>query len=102
MPILHIQFNVPGKAPDGSPIALPGKQGLHARGPVVQVAVGTMSAVVQEIAQQGASVPGPVTGFALIDTGASITCIDEAAAKTIGAPVIDRIRMSSASHAETE
>jgi predicted aspartyl protease len=38
----------------------------------------------------------------LIDTGASNTCIDTDTATQIGAPVIDKVRMSSASHPNTE
>ncbi len=38
------------------------------------------------------------TGFALIDTGASNTCIDEQAAEELGLPVIDVGSMHSASH----
>jgi predicted aspartyl protease len=102
MPILHIQFNLPGRAPDGSPVALPAKQVLHERGPIVQVTVGLMSAMAQQLTQQGTPIPGLVTGLALIDTGASMTCIDAAAASKIGAPVIDRVHMHSASHAATQ
>jgi Aspartyl protease len=46
---------------------------------------------------QGKTVPTRA-GWALIDTGASNTCIDEQAAQDIGLPVIDVATMQSASH----
>jgi len=47
---------------------------------------------------QGKVVPTPKTGWALIDTGASNTCVDEQAAKELGLPVIDVGTMLSATH----
>ena len=46
--------------------------------------------------------PTPVSGLALIDTGASMTCIDDALARQLGLPVIDVTSMASASHAATD
>ena len=40
--------------------------------------------------------------MALVDTGASTTCIDDALARQLGLPVIDVVQMTSASHAGTE
>ena len=40
-----------------------------------------------------------MAGFGLIDTGASVTCVDEDAAKQLKLPVVDVVNMSSASHA---
>ena len=47
---------------------------------------------------RGAKVPTPLATLALIDTGASNTCIDNALAVTIGLPVVDTMKMTSASH----
>lgn len=55
----------------------------------------------QQLKQQNIAVPEPLTGSALIDTGASKTCIDDAAAQRLGLPVIDVVKMASASHEET-
>jgi predicted aspartyl protease len=52
--------------------------------------------------QQGLPVPSPVPGLALIDTGASATCIDDALAQQLQLPVIDVVNMTSASHASTQ
>jgi predicted aspartyl protease len=52
--------------------------------------------------QQGLTVPTPVSGSALIDTGASQTCIDDAIDQQLQLPVIDVVNMTSASHASTQ
>lgn len=75
---------------------------MSQRGPVLQVSVTVISSVAQQVVQQGTVLPSPVSGLALIDTGASTTCIDDETAQQIGAPVIDIVRMHSASHAGTE
>jgi predicted aspartyl protease len=110
MPILHVQLNAqvvgpggkPAKGPDGKPLLAPPKQVLQVRGPLIQVSVGVMPVLTKEMAQEGIAVPSPITGQALIDTGASNTCIDAEIAAKIGAPVIDKVTMHSASHASTE
>jgi predicted aspartyl protease len=45
----------------------------------------------------GVDVPDPVSGQALIDTGASTTCVDEDVARQLGLPTVDVAQMSSAS-----
>jgi predicted aspartyl protease len=47
-------------------------------------------------------VPEPLSGWALLDTGATSTCIDAAAAKKLKLPVIDKGKISSASHEAIE
>ena len=102
MPVLHYQFQSKAKAPDGSDIDLPPPQVLQQRGPCVQVSVGLALPVAQQLQQQGQTVPAPVSGWALLDTGASVTCIDDAAAGQLQLPVIDVTKIASASHAATE
>ncbi len=46
----------------------------------------------------GAKAPTPLSAIALIDTGASNTCIDSHLALQLGLPVVDTMRMTSASH----
>ena len=72
------------------------------RGPVVQVTVGVGQQIATQVLQSGGALPSPVSGLALIDTGASTTCIDEAAAQKLQLPVIDVVKIASASHASTE
>jgi len=52
----------------------------------------------QALLQQGDHVPEPRSGLALIDSGASDTCIDEQLARDLGLPVVDQVNMASASH----
>jgi predicted aspartyl protease len=40
--------------------------------------------------------------LALIDTGATATCIDEQAAQELGLPVIDVAKMTSATHSDQQ
>jgi predicted aspartyl protease len=74
---------------------------MRDRGPCVQITVTVAETIADQLVQQGKSVPQPVSGMALIDTGASATCIDDALAQRLGVPVIDVVQMSSASHAAT-
>jgi len=101
VPILHLQSQGQGQTPDGKQVAVPPAVVLQQKGPVVQIIVGIQGAFAASLAQQGKPVPSPLSGLALIDTGASNTCIDEDAAKTIGLPVIDVGTMHSASHTRT-
>lgn len=59
------------------PVALPG-------GPVIDIMVGPSQARAHALSQAGQPVPVPVSVRALIDTGASCTCIDPAALSTLG------------------
>lgn len=54
----------------------------------------------QLLAKQGAPVPDAIHGQALIDTGASNTCVDQQAAVKAGLPLIDMAVMTSATHAQ--
>lgn len=58
--------------------------------------------VAKNLAQQGIQIPSPITGWALIDTGASVTCIDEEAALALQLPAVDVVTMASASHSSTQ
>jgi predicted aspartyl protease len=100
VPILHTQLIGQGQTPDGKQINRPPAQVLQQRGPIAQVSITLAQAFVTSLMQAGKEVPQPTTGFALIDTGASNTCVDDEAAKTMGLPVIDVGTMHSASHAK--
>ena len=102
MPILHVQYDAEGQTPDGKKIQLPARLALLQTGPCVQVIIGLAQSLAEQLVQQGHAVPQPVSGMALVDTGASTTCIDEALAQRLGLPAIDVVQMTSASHAGTE
>jgi hypothetical protein len=69
---------------------------LVLRGPVVQATVTIEENAGKGLLAQGKSLPTPMAGLALIDTGASGTCIDDQAAKDLGLPVIDVASVTAA------
>lgn len=97
MPILHIQIQLQAQTPSGQTIALPPSPGLQAVGPVVQVTVGPVQAIIDQWTQTGVPIPAFISGNALFDTGAAVTCIDDATALQLGLPVVDVASMISAS-----
>jgi len=101
MPILHTQLTAQGQTANGKPISLPPAIALMQRGPIVQVTIGVEQNIAQQLVSQGTPLPQPVPGVALIDTGATSTCIDDAIAKQLNLPVVDVVSIASASHAET-
>ena len=101
MPILHVQYDGQGQTPDGKTVNIPPAVALHQRGPVGQALIGIGQVFADQLRQQGTQLPAPVSGNALIDTGASSTCIDETIASRMGLPVIDVVSMASASHSAT-
>jgi len=101
MPILHTQLTGQGQTPDGKSIAIPPAIALTQRGPIIQVTIGIEQNIAQQLLSQGMPLPQPVPGLALIDTGATSTCIDEDVAKQLNLPVVDVVTIASASHAET-
>ena len=101
MPILHTQFEGEIAQPDGTRIAAPPPLALIRQGPVVQVSFGLAQSLATELTQHGLTLPNPTSGYALIDTGASATCIDDQLAQQMRLPAIDVVQMTSASHAAT-
>jgi hypothetical protein len=79
MPILHMQILGQSQTPDGRVIQIPPPVALQPRGFCLQASISVAEVIAKQLLQQGQSVPTPITGWALIDTGASATCIDDAA-----------------------
>lgn len=98
MPILNIQL----AAQDPSGRQIPHLVALQQRGPVLQVSGSVEQNIAQQLLAQGIALPAPESGLALIDTGATSTCIDDAAATRLGLPAIDVVTIASASHASTQ
>jgi predicted aspartyl protease len=97
VPILHSQIVAQTKTPDGKLAQVPPASALQLRGPVLQVTVSIEQNAAKALLAKGQSIANK-TGLALIDTGASNTCIDEQDAKALNLPVIDVGAMQSASH----
>lgn len=96
MAILHIQFS--GLIDQTNGQSVPSKYILIQNGPVAQVSVTLSDSIAKGWLQQGITIPSPITGNALIDTGASATCIDEATAQALQLPIIDVGTITSATH----
>jgi predicted aspartyl protease len=67
----------------------------------VQVKVGLAQSMANQILQQGKTPPVAISGIALIDTGATSTCIDDAVAQQLQLPVVNVVNVASASHGST-
>jgi predicted aspartyl protease len=102
VPILHVQYDAKGQTPEGETIQLAPRVALLQNGPCVQVVIGLGQSLAEQLVKQGQAVPEPAAGIALVDTGASTTCIDDALAQRLRLPAIDVVHMTSASHAGTE
>lgn len=68
---------------------------LEATGPIIQVEVGVPKALRDHLTAKGDPIPATVTGFALIDTGAFATAIDEGVLTGLGLTPIDVILTST-------
>jgi predicted aspartyl protease len=99
VPILHTQFLGQAQTPDGQVIQIPPPVALQQRGPCLQASVSVAESIAKQLLQRGQAVPPPISGAALIDTGASVTCIDDDAAQQLKLPVVDVVTIGSASHA---
>jgi predicted aspartyl protease len=102
MPVVNVQYTGQIQAPDGSMTPAPPAAILALKGPTIQVTVSVHRSIAQQLLQQGAPLPQPIAGRALIDTGASATCIDEGIAKQLGLPVVDTVQVATPSHASVQ
>jgi predicted aspartyl protease len=102
VPILHTQFSGQAKTQQGQVVQVPPAIILQRQGPCVQVTIGLAQSIASQLLQQGKTLPKPVSGITLIDTGATSTCIDDAAAKQLELPVVNVVNVASASHASTQ
>ncbi|MYD99825.1 MAG: hypothetical protein F4Y03_00915 [Alphaproteobacteria bacterium] len=95
MPILNSRIE--GKNRNGD--VIPAPDTLLSLGPVIPVTLTLSDEAQKAYVERGESPPAGVSGFAMIDTGATATCIDIDAANQAGLPTVGAARMTSASHA---
>lgn len=69
---------------------------LQECGPVLKVLIHVPTALAQVIADGGGSLPAPVAGLALIDTGASGTCVHEPVLRSLGLNPIGAVTSATA------
>ncbi len=99
MPILHVQFRGVGKNASGADVQIPPPHVLAQAGPRIQVSIRLADQVSSQLSAKGLTIEPPVSGYGLIDTGASTTCVDVQAAMKLKLPIVDVVNMCSASHA---
>ena len=101
MPTSATRFSGSFQDSQGNEREIPPPQALRQRGPVL-----TATLTLSDRQQQAEAVSGDgsrsVSGSALIDTGASRTCLDEQVANDLGLTVFGIGRMTSASHSDVE
>lgn len=82
MPIYNQGFHQVPQA--GAVLPLPHPQALQGTGPVIQVQVEVPTALATQLQHTGQTVPQPVLGYALIDTGASLSAVDATVIQQLG------------------
>ena len=100
MPTLNIRIQGRQRDSKGNVVPLSSAVALQSAGPIVQVVLSPLPEHVKSIVEKGQQPPKPFAGMALIDTGASVTCIDRTAAEAAELTVTDSGPMSSATHAD--
>lgn len=70
---------------------------LQNRGPSLQVEISLNSILAAQYQQSGTSLPAPLTGYALIDTGASVTSVDAKILESLGIKAVGQIPISTPS-----
>ncbi len=102
MAILHVQYSGQAMGPNGQPVPVDPRQLIAMRGPVVSVTIKVPPEIVELLTKESKPIPPPISGFGLIDTGAMSSCIDHAAAQALGLPVVNVIKMASATHKDVD
>ncbi|MDE0152958.1 MAG: aspartyl protease family protein [Gammaproteobacteria bacterium] len=99
MPILNVRIQAEMRDDAGNHLPAPPDMALGQVGPRVQITLAQLKEQIDAISGKGEEVPAPVVGYALIDTGASATCVDSDAAGRAGLPVVDSGPLHSVTHA---
>lgn len=84
MPLFEFQYEGRRRDKEGKEILIPASTVLARSGPVIQVAVSVTPEHLDVLKAAGRDVPAAVVGFALIDTGASITGVSEEVCQSLG------------------
>lgn len=71
-------------------------EALAGVGAVARVEVNLPQPLIELLSEQGKSIPAASTGTALIDTGASRTCVDESVLATLGINAIGLVSVGTA------
>ena len=71
-------------------------QALTTDGPCIVVRISVPDALAQKLQSEGKPIPTPVEGLALIDTGATSSCVNYEVLKLLGLEPVGRIPVSGA------
>jgi len=69
---------------------------LQETGPLVAVEIGIPDILKKHLAEKGEAIPPPLSGYALVDTGAFATAVDDSIFTSLGIPPIDQIPTGTA------
>ena len=75
--------------------------GLQLEGPKIAIAIAVPTVLAEFLARSGLPVPPARKGFALIDTGASITAVDEDVVASLGIQPIGQMKLSTPSQSRS-
>ena len=99
MPAFTYHYTGKTEQQDGSVVPIAPRDALFHQGPIIQVEIGISSRLAQLYTEQNLEAPPPKSGHALLDTGASHSCIDTDLAQELKLPLIRTLRMATPSHA---
>ena len=68
---------------------------LEKKGPIIQIQLSLSLAATEIYVDQGLIIPQPLSGLALIDTGADQSCIDEGVIEQMNLQAIDEVMVCS-------
>ena len=75
---------------------------LFVNGPRLNIEISVPDALAQTLTTDNRTIPQPEIGAALLDTGASNTCIDITIAQKLGLQIVNRIKMRTPSDDDCE
>jgi len=75
--------------------------GLQLEGPKIAIEIAVPAVLADFLVRSGLPVPAARKGFALIDTGASITAVDEDVVASLGIQPIGQMKLSTASQSRS-
>ena len=84
MPVFERQYNYQNKRPEAKPVHIPPAQVLQKIGPVLEVLIAPTPQMIQNVMESGETPPSAVSGLAIIDTGATVTAVDESICRNLG------------------
>lgn len=96
MPVLEKNYSGTAKSPDGKEITLPGAQALYIEGPTLEVVIGLPKILQATYTKQKKTIPLPIRGTALIDTGATCTAVEETVCLRLGLSPVGIVKMCHA------